>query len=273
MLFLCGAYVAIIGAAIGSFLNVVILRFHSGKSLQGRSFCPVCGRRLSWYELVPVLSFVGLRGRCRTCRARISWQYPLVELATAVIFVLIWRGVFSPPAAAVGIAQAVLLSAGWSILIALFVYDLKHKVIPDGFSYSFAAVALAFPVLSGFQYGFDRIFFANILAGPALFAPFFALWYFSKGKWMGLGDGKLALGIGWFLGLGGGISAVVLSFWIGALAGVMLVAFSRFFAAGFSLVNGRKRVTMKSELPFAPFLVVGMFAVQFLHFSLFSGIL
>ena len=78
------------GIIIGSFLNVIILRYNTHKTFGGRSACMSCTKKLHWYELIPIFSFVGLKGRCQTCKTKISWQYPLVELATGVMFVLIF---------------------------------------------------------------------------------------------------------------------------------------------------------------------------------------
>jgi len=260
------AYIFLLGLAVGSFLNVVVFRYHTGRGLSGRSFCGSCGRKLTWIDLVPVLSFLFLRGRCRTCRARVSWQYPFVELFTGLVFLLTFK-VFLD--SFLGIERWVVLLAhlvSWPLLIVMLVYDFRHKIIPDAFVYGFAFVALAYRLALSFLAGFNAPVWADIAAGPILFLPFFLLWFLSRGKWMGFGDAKLALGIGWFLGLGGGISAVILGFWVGAVVGVLLMAIHRLRA-------GHSGLTMKSEIPFGPFLVAGVFAVSFLNFSLFALVL
>ncbi len=255
-------YVLLLGSAIGSFLNVVVLRFNTGRTLAGRSACLTCAAKLSWYDLVPVFSFFVLRGRCRSCRSKISWQYPLVELAAALIyFSIAWQFLHS----GMGTDDILLLLfsiVSWPLLLAILVYDARHKVIPDPFVYGFTALTLLFRVLLGFLHGFDSYFLADLLAGPLLFIPFYLLWRLSGGRWMGLGDGKLALGLGFAGGLGGGISAIVLGFWFGAAVGLVLIAASRF--------RGSSGLSMKSELPFGPFLIAGLFAVQFFGFSLFN---
>ncbi len=257
------AYVALLGAALGSFLNVVIFRYNTGRGIQGRSFCTSCGKKLLWHELVPVLSFLFLRGRCRTCRARISWQYPFVELFTAVAVALSFAGFLqSPPVLErwfVLLAQVF----SWPLLIVMFVYDLRHKIIPDAFVYSFIAVALAFRIAMSFLSGFTSDTWLDLAIGPILFLAFFSLWYFSKGRSMGLGDGKLALGMGLLLGFSGGISAVIFGFLAGAIVGIFIMAFQRF-------QKRARRLTMKSEIPFGPFLVSGVFAVLFCDFSIFT---
>lgn len=257
------AYAGVIGLAIGSFLNVVIFRYNSGRGIAGRSFCGSCARKLAWYELVPLLSFAALRGRCRTCRARISWQYFLVELFTAVVFVLAHAHFLqSLPGSDRWVVIATQLLC-WPLLIVIFIYDLKHKIIPDALAYGFAGVALAASLTSAFFNGFSPLAVMNLAAGPVLFIPFFLLWYLSGGRLMGLGDGKLAIGIGWFLGMSGGVSAILFGFWAGAIVGLASMAFQK-------VRRARATMTMKSEVPFAPFLVAGIFAVSFFGFSAFT---
>jgi prepilin signal peptidase PulO-like enzyme (type II secretory pathway) len=231
-------WVFIFGTIIGSFLNVVALRYNTGRSINGRSACFSCGHKLSWYELVPLFSFIASLGKCRSCKSKISWQYPLVEALTGILFVLLFNYF--------GLTLHLLF---WVILVSLLivigVYDLRHKIIPDGLVYAFSIIALLGHVLLGeFNFWF-------VAAGIILFIPFFFLWFISKGKWIGLGDGKLALGFGFALGLVDGISAIVLAFWIGAVVSVLLLAFKG------------KQLTIKSEIPFGPFLILGFLLILF----------
>jgi prepilin signal peptidase PulO-like enzyme (type II secretory pathway) len=140
----------------------------------------------------------------------------------------------------------------------ILVYDLKHKIIPDGLVYSFIALSLLKLFLFHISYSTFLIpNYLDLLAGPILFLAFFLLWYLSGGRWMGLGDGKLAWGIGWFLGFFGSISAIILGFWIGAGFGIIILVIQKLLA------SGRKKITMKSEIPFAPFLILGLILVYF----------
>lgn len=238
-----------LGLIIGSFLNVVILRLNTGRSVaKGRSKCARCSTTLSWYELVPVFSFLGLRGKCKSCKAPISFQYPLVELLTAITFVLLYTkiiltGGFTFISIVSFVGSAVLAS----LLIVIVIYDLRHKIIPDKIVYPFITISILSIVWKSFTVaGF--LFVPAILSALLLAAPFFFLWFFSKGKAMGFGDVKLALGIGALVGVMGSISVFLLSFWIGAIVGLLLMASSR---AG-----------MKSEVPFAPFLIIALFIVS-----------
>lgn len=234
----------IFGLIIGSFLNVVIYRYNTGKSLGGRSQCLSCGKVLRWYELLPVASFLIQGGRCRGCGSKFSWQYPAVELATAALFAFIWLLPLPP------VSRAIYLAAS-SLLVVIAAYDFRHLIIPDGPVYAFAALGLL-------NTAFFADFRSHLLAGLGLAAFFWLLWGVSRGRWLGFADGKLALGIGFFLGLTGGVSAVVLAFWIGAAVGLLLIAYSH-LSARFG------RVTMKSELPFAPFLILGFWLVLILN--------
>lgn len=250
----------VLGLIIGSFLNVVILRHHTGVSIDGRSGCMVCSKQLVWFELIPVVSYICLRGRCSGCKSKISLQYPLVELATGILFVsLFWifKDLFlNDPTqfAFIFVLHAIALS----LLVVIFVYDIYHKIIPDFFSYLFAAVSIGIMLLSG-DAGFENTTqILNLFSGLILFIPFYALWLFSRGKWIGLGDGKLALGIGWLLGFTYGVSAIIVSFWIGALVSIAIMLI-------YNLKHHGKGITMKTEIPFAPFLILGTLFELYLH--------
>ncbi|MFH1402349.1 MAG: prepilin peptidase [Patescibacteria group bacterium] len=259
----------VFGALIGSFLNVVILRYGK-KSLNGRSQCMLCKKQLSWYELIPVLSFLFLKGKCKNCKQKISWQYPLVEIATAIMFLSVFNlfaggWVFTQ----FSILQFFNLITLWiivSVLIVIFVYDIYHKIIPDFLVFAFAVIALLRVFLIDFQ-GFS--FSSAIWAGPLLAFPFVFLWVISRGRWIGLGDAKLAVGIGWFLGLAQGSSAIILAVWTGAIVGLVLVGLSRLMTkTRLSFVG--KTFTIKSELPFAPFLILGTILVFFLEWDVWG---
>ncbi|MDP3958450.1 MAG: prepilin peptidase [bacterium] len=230
------------GAVIGSFLNVVVFRYHTGMTFFGRSLCLYCGKELRFYEMIPVLSFLFLRGRCASCQSRLSWQYPLVELSTAIFFAIVYAyaaGLYG------GVPLALFtlyLFAAAALLVIIAAYDLRHMVIPDGMVYLFALLALARPFF--FPIGGETLSSA-LLAGPALALPFALFYFLSGGRWMGLGDAKLALGLGWLLGAAGSVMAFLFAFWTGAAVAAVLL-----------FLRGR-RFTMKSEIPFAPFLVLG----------------
>lgn len=257
-----------LGLIIGSFLNVLILRLNTGRSLKGRSACFSCTKQLLWYELIPLVSFVIQGGRCRGCGSRISPQYPLVELGTG----LLWLGVawktLQVPVDVLAIAQFLLSAGLMSILMGIFVYDLKHQIIPNILVYTGWLLALAHVV---FLFKSSDSFLYTIIAGVLVPLPLFLLWFLSRGRWMGFGDVKLVLILGWFLGLQEGLSALLLAFWIGALVSVGMLFFSKMKVGSVRLVPGLSRLTMKSEVPFAPFLIVGLWVVYFFDINLVAG--
>ena len=236
----------IFGAVIGSFLNVVSLRFNTGKSINGRSKCMTCGETLTWRELFPILSFLVQKGACKKCKSKISWQYPLIEFIAGAVFVLIFI-TFPPITALVGIKTIIYLLAT-SLLIVIAVYDIKHQIIPNDFVYLFILLSLVNLCVGGDSWLHVPSVWA-FAAGPLLTLPFSILSLVSRGQLMGWGDSKLMLGIGWFLGISAGINAVVLAFWIAAAVSLiyMLVVLKQFKA--------------KTQVPFGPYLILGMYLV------------
>jgi prepilin signal peptidase PulO-like enzyme (type II secretory pathway) len=238
----------IFGLIIGSFLNVVIIRFNTQKSFGGRSGCMSCQNKLTWYELIPVFSFLGLRGRCKNCKTKISFQYPLVELITGLIFALLFlkfQDLFF-----LNTLNFIFTYAYYAVVFSLFlviaIYDLKHKIIPDILSLVLGILAfMGLFFFTNYEFSPHIPTLLGFLAGPIIAAPFAFIWLVSSGKWMGLGDAKLVISLGWLLGLSNALSGLVFAFWIGSIVGLSLVIFSN------------KKHGMKSEIPFAPYLVLG----------------
>ncbi len=260
-------FFALLGIIIGSFFFFFILRFNTGKGINGRSACLSCGKKLGWFELIPVVSYLIQSGKCRGCKSKVSMQYILVEAVTGCLFALVAARILLPIEETVYSVVTVLnmfisLSAV-SLLVVICVYDLRHYIIPDIFSFCFAALALC----RLFLYYQTEIFaypgIIDLLAGPLVALPFALVWYVSKGEWMGFGDAKLAVGIGWFLGLTGATSALCLAFWIGAVISIALITLQKY-------LKKRKKLSMKSEVPFAPFLITGLLIVYFIPMDILS---
>lgn len=250
----------VFGLIIGSFLNVVIYRLHTGRSLNDRSHCLSCGRKLEWYELFPVVSYLALRGRCRSCHSFIPYRYALVELLTAAAFALAYIN-------STDVVSLVLLATLLSVLIVGLVYDLYHMIIPNEVSYGAAALAVAIVSWQVAWGGGVIEVVEAALGAAAAFLVYASLWYFSGGRAFGFGDAKLAISLGALAGLGSVFSLVVLSFWIGAVVGVFIIVW-QYLTLNILLSNrGRKRVTMKSEVPFAPFLIASFVIVYFFNFQ------
>jgi len=240
------------GLIIGSFLNVVAFRHNTGRSVSGRSGCLSCGKTLGPLELVPVLSFLIQQGRCRSCGVKLSWQYPLVELSTAMLFALIyWRLGWQ-------IESLIIFWLAVCALMVITVYDFKHKIIPDRFVFFFVLLGLVLPLAESWREPSLLLWRLGgaVLGGLLTALPLLLLWVVSRGRWLGFGDVKLAFGIGLLLGVVGGLSALILSFWIGAGVGLLLIAWGKL-----RLWRRRKSYTMKSEIPFAPFLILGFWLV------------
>lgn len=235
----------VFGLIVGSFLNCVIYRLEQNKSfLKGRSYCPHCRNELLWLDLIPVLSFLFLRGKCRYCQKSISLQYPLVEIATGILFLLFFLTVGANYAT----LYFLLISC---FLIIIFVFDLKHYIIPDKVIYPAIIASGIWYLVSGIFLNFyTRYEILNTIYsafGAALF--FSAIVLVSRGRWMGIGDIKLAFLMGLILGWPNILAALFLAFFTGAVIGVGLIA--------------ANRKTLKSEVPFGPFLVAGTVVALF----------
>lgn len=262
------AFIFIIGIIIGSFLNVVALRYNTGLSIYNdRSRCPTCNSPLKWYYLIPLFSYLSLRGKCATCKSPISAQYPVIEFITGLIFVGIYLrqlslwsiyGQFQH-----GMLYSVLFffyyAIVFSILLVIVVYDIRHKVIPNSFVYAFIALSVIklglFFYIKGYIENADLF---DMFSPLILSLPIVIMWYVSGGRWIGFGDAKLIFGVGALLGFVCGLSALVLAFWIGALYSIILLAKSKIEGEG-------HKVSMKSEIPFAPFIILGAIIVFFSH--------
>lgn len=273
MLVVSGIFIFLLGAIVGSFLNVVILRFGTERTLAGRSACPSCGKTLSWGELIPLLSFIVQRGRCRSCQSSISWQYPLVEFLTGILFLGIHLKFFELFPSISYIATAVFYVVVVSLLVVIFVYDYYHKLIPNLFVYTLVLLGAVrlFIVLPSLSVSMPA--FWHFFAGPVLFAPFALLWLVSKGTWMGFGDAKLAWAFGWLLGMKDGITAIVLAFWVGALFFLVVLMIQKtlpLLPFNKTFTNSSKQLRMKSEVPFGPFLIIGFLTVFFTGIDILS---
>lgn len=191
-------------------------------------------------------------------------QYPLVEFISGVVFAAVTAAYAPVFTASVETAALVLSLALASLMLAIAVYDIRHTIIPNPWVYASAVIALALGLLTH-----ASPLWMTLFAGPAAAAPLFALWLVSRGAWMGLGDVKLALSIGWALGPLFGILAVFLAFVIGAVVSVCILLPWPYIAR-FVSERGIARLsrfpmsfTMKSEVAFGPFLVAAFFASWF----------
>ncbi len=217
------ALVFVFGLIVGSFLNALIYRLFAGRSIfEKHSICPRCKHALSWLDLIPVVSFFVLGRRCRYCRQPISWAYPMVELATAVIFSLIYLnecGMWNVECGfniQYSIFNILSQLAFASFLIVIFVYDLKHYLILDKVVFPAAALATVYQITQG------RLI--EGLYGVLILSGFFGLLYaVSRGRWIGMGDVKLGLFLGMLVPFPETIAVFFLAYFSGAIVSVCLM--------------------------------------------------
>jgi len=240
--------IVVLGLCVGSFLNVAILRIAKEEkdwwkfTFKSRSRCPHCKKTLLWYDLIPIVSFFILGGRCRFCQKQISLQYPLVEGGTAALFYLIlqkiglsWQLAFCLPLAA--------------ILIFLFVYDLRTMYIPDLVTWLGIGWAILFVIVqAGVYHSYSLIF--SSFAAAAIAGGFFALLVFlSRERWMGKGDIKMGIIVGLFLGYPQVLVGLFLAFLLGSAVSLVLLAL--------------KIKKLQSQVPFGPFLIAACWIAFF----------
>jgi prepilin signal peptidase PulO-like enzyme (type II secretory pathway) len=234
--------IGLIGLIVGSFLNVVILRLQAGKQfVEGRSECPHCKHSLGVFELIPVISWLILRGKCRHCKKPIGIQYPLVELATAALFVVSYMQFqFITVADVIMFIMWLYVVAS---MIVLAVYDIRWYLLPDKVLLPLIIPAGAMALGSAIIGGSLQPIIGPILAAVLFGGFFYGLAAISNGKWMGGGDIKLAFVMGLLLGLQKTAVAMFIAFNSAAIIGILLIA-----------LRLRKR---KDYIPFGPFLIGG----------------
>lgn len=236
-------YVALVGLIVGSYLNVVVYRVPRGMStVTPRSRCPRCRRAILPWDNVPVLSYLWLRARCRSCGLKIHWRYPLLEALTSVCFVAALREFGPSP---LRIAVACFFSAA---MIALAMIDFEHFLLPDVITWPGMAIGLLVLPWLGWHSHREAFFGAALGAGILLAVAWG--WYLLKGvEGMGMGDVKMLGMIGAFLGWQSVISTLFVASFIGSVVGLALMIPGRF--------------SMKSRLPFGVFLAIGALLTLF----------
>mgnify|MGYP001082451489 CR=1 FL=1 len=237
-------FLFILGLCVGSFLNVLIDRLPKGESILGRSYCPYCKKKLEWYELVPLFSFIFLKGKCRACKRSISWQYPFIELTSGLLFtftyyLLIVNNQWSP-------VNFLFYLFFTSLLIVIFTTDLKYYIVSD--KIVFLAIVLAL------FYQIYRINQFSELLNPIISAISASVFFYffvgiSGGKWMGMGDVKIAGFMGILLAFPNVLIGLAVAFLSGAVVGLILVAM--------------KKKGLKSEIPFGCFLAPATYIAIF----------
>jgi prepilin signal peptidase PulO-like enzyme (type II secretory pathway) len=244
----------IAGLIIGSFLNVLVYRLNVAEDfLVSRSKCPHCKEQIRWYDNIPVASFILLKFRCRDCKEKISWQYPIVEILTGIIFALIGWKFFNLVDTSSWLLTAYYLFVA-STLVVIFVYDLIYMEIPMIVLWVGVFVVIAFGLYADWGNQallLDMKIYSGILAAFVSFVFFFALSAGSQERWMGMGDAYLVILLGLILGWPEILLALFLAFFFGATYGIIAIAL--------------KKKKMKSQVPFAPFLILGTLIALFCY--------
>ncbi|MDD5760661.1 MAG: prepilin peptidase [Candidatus Pacebacteria bacterium] len=271
-----------LGTIIGSFLNVVIDRADTKESpFKGVSYCPYCRKRLVWWELVPILSFIFLKGKCSSCRHKLSWQYPIVETITGLLFAFVAlrfsRFSFAGPSLYLNINfENILILLNFlfllywvAVLIVISVYDLKRYLILNEVLIPAIIISFAWRIILGFLiekqsfyflpyfthflgsqsflFGYYS-YFSSLFIGIIFFSGIISLLaWATKEKAMGWGDALLAFFIGVILGWPESLIALIIAFLIGGGVALILLIL--------------KKKTMKGYIPFAPFLSFGALTV------------
>lgn len=228
-------FLFILGLVIGSFLNVLIDRLPKDQSIFGRSYCDHCHKQLEERDLIPLVSYFLLKGKCRNCGKKISAFYPLVEILTAATFVLVF--LYAPTNEIIG---RLLYIGFFSALIVVFFSDLKYQVIPDEILIALLAFSASIFLFEGKSLYFMGL---RILDGVGVMLPILIIFFLTKRKGIGLADAKLALILGFFLGFWGGLASLYLAFVAGAIYGLSLILL--------------KKKKWKSKIAFGPFLALG----------------
>lgn len=248
----------VFGIIIGSFLNVVIYRLASceGGIVFGSSHCRDCNHELAWNDNIPIFSYITLLGKCRYCKEKISIQYPLIEIFTGILFLVVAISKINENFSTQNIIVAGMISVVFAAMLVVLVYDLKYMEVPMiavYLSIVIAAVAIYMQV----SYDFTEFAF-HIIASVASFLFFFSFSFFSDEKWMGYGDGYIASVVGLVLGPFWAFTALLLAVWSGSIVGVIIMIF--------------KGKDMKTAIPFGPYLIGGLY-LSFYIMNFFPNLL
>ncbi len=250
-------YIFLLGLFLGSFFNVLADRLSKEETIGGRSRCDICKHTLAWYDLIPIISFTLLKGRCRYCRAPISYGHVYAEIMTGVSFILTWYLSHQfYPTLALHIIHIVITG----ILIVMLLSDIRYQIIPDEMQIALALAGIArffFLTVNIFKpifpqiYTIEYLYLVGQLIGGGLIVavPLLLIFLVTKGKGMGFGDVKLTFNMGLVLGMWNGLYALYLGFISGGIVGGVILL--------------SKKAKLKSKIAFGPFLILGLYIMLF----------
>jgi len=259
-----GLFIFLFGVSIGSFLNVLIDRLPQERKITGRSVCDYCQHQLSWYDLIPILSFFLLKGHCRYCRKKISFQYPLVEILTGLMFIFVFLTYVKNIQEISRWQNWLVILSLWGIVscfIVIFFSDAKYHLISDYILWALFGFSLLYHLIGIWVNHYQPLQFLTsfIFLGLIIAFPIWLIYFLSKEKAMGLGDVYLAAILGFLLGWQKGFLALYFAFVLGGITGLFLILF------------GRKK--LKSKIAFGPFLVIGAFLMLFFGEGILRAVL
>lgn len=244
-------WIFIIGLLFGSFLNVLADRLPRGETILGRSKCESCKHELAWYDLIPIISFIKLKGKCRYCSKPFSSEYMFSEIGTGVMFALTW---YLSQINHFQLTQSIISLGITSTLIVMFLADMRYKIIPDSMQILFGLLAVTFHLLS-FMRGdveasaYLQRFMRMLLDGAIVMIPLLIIFLATRGKGMGFGDVKYSFIVGILLGMWNGLVALYMSFVLGGIVGAYLLFV--------------KKMDRKKAIPFGPYLFIGTYIMFF----------
>ena len=256
MIFFYSFLIFLFGAILGSFANVCIYRLPRDKQIiSGRSYCPTCKKKIKWYDNLPLISYIFLNAKCRNCDKSISVRYLIVELITGISFLLIFLSFKN-------LYTIVFLSTLILILIMIFFIDLENFIIPDSLNFLIMGLALVKNFIPSFNTSLIHDINQSIIGG---IIGYFSIWLIiflyktlKKIDGMGLGDAKLMAGVGLLFGW----QSVPLILFLSSILGLFFVAPSLL----------KKQKTMRSEIPFGPFIIIAML-IYFVFGDFFYGLI
>lgn len=266
------------GAALGSFVAVIANRYNTGLSfLRGRSICFSCGDELHNKDLVPIFSFLFLKGKCRYCLCKIPKETFIIEILMGFLSLLaaLKSGLLGLEPGTLSLEfmfSYFLLTSIFAVILLISIYDLKHFIIPDSFLLVLSLLSLFNLVMPLGSIVLASVFsniLLNLVSGVVLALPFLLIFLVSKGTWFGFGDVKYILVLGFFLGFSAGLSAVVLAFWIGAALSILALSLKK-LTPHINLPLLKNNLTIKSEIPFGPFISIGIIISFYLNADLFQ---
>jgi leader peptidase (prepilin peptidase)/N-methyltransferase len=242
------------GAAIGSFVQVAVTRLNVAPIMKSRSKCLSCGEALRVSDLVPIFSYLFLKGKCRYCKVPYGPSALLIEACFGLIFTLLYHFMLQGAPLAEALGWLLYYSLLFVSLGVIALYDLKHSYVPLPYLSIFSFLSL---VMLAIRFAYDPT--EVVLLGPLIVAfPFLLIWIFTKGKALGFGDVVLYLAVGAFFGAEQGLAVLLLSVWLGALVGIALY------------IRRRRKGVKNSSMPFVPFIVAAFLVVLFTDMDVFS---